>query len=410
MNNRLSIIFMLILTASSGLYAENISLNALIQKAKDKNPEIIAARNNWNAEKVRVLPERTWESPGFFIDSQNMPVDEFNLGKANETMYGIEQMVPFPGKLAIKGKIAALDAERAMWDFRETEFKVIAQLKAAYSKYFYINKAIDIYNDNLELMKNFAAVAETKYISGKTSQGEVLRAQVETSKMYNMIITLQQEKELAEAELNALIGNDPDEKIQIPEELTLSYIKKGWDEIRNIIINNNPQLKKENIGILTGRWLNRYAKTGFLPDFNLTYRKRRMSGSWSGQDLMVGFTLPLWFWKPAFNIKESAYGLKASLAGQKNMELMTVYAGKELFIKLQTLERQLELYKTTFLPQAEQAFKVIEVSYRSGKEDFLMLLDSERALLDFQIDDYKSFSEYYQNLAELERISGVELK
>ena len=98
MNNRLSIIFMLILTASSGLYAENISLNALIQKAKDKNPEIIAARNNWNAEKVRVLPERTWESPGFFIDSQNMPVDEFNLGKANETMYGIEQMVPFPGK------------------------------------------------------------------------------------------------------------------------------------------------------------------------------------------------------------------------------------------------------------------------------------------------------------------------
>jgi outer membrane protein TolC len=120
--------------------------------------------------------------------------------------------------------------------------------------------------------------------------------------------------------------------------------------------------------------------------------------------------LPLWFWKPAFNIKESAYGLKASLAGQKNMELMTVYAGKELFIKLQTLERQLELYKTTFLPQAEQAFKVIEVSYRSGKEDFLMLLDSERALLDFQIDYYKSFSEYYQNLAELERISGVELK
>lgn len=396
--------------AMSSFAQEHAALSSLVAIAKEKNPEIIATREMWNVAKVKILQERTWDNPSVFVDYQKMPIDEFNTGKADETMYGITQMIPFPGKLSIKGKLSKLDAERTEWDYKETELRIITKLKTAYAKYYYINKSIEIYNENLELMKNIAAVAEKKYVSGKATQGEVLRTQVEASKMHNMLITMKQEKELAAAELNTIIGNDPDEKMPATEDLLPVYIKNNWNEIRKIIAEKNPQLNKEKINVLMGNWATRYAKTSFLPDFDLTYRKRQMNGDWSGQDLMIGLSLPLWFWKPAYNVRELSYELKASLSGQKNVELMTIYAGKEQFIKLQALERQIELYKTTFLPQAEQSFKVTESLYRSDKEDFLMLLESERAFLDFQLDYYKNISEYHQNRAELEKIAGVELE
>jgi outer membrane protein, heavy metal efflux system len=389
---------------------ESASLSSLITRAKDKNPEIIAARESWKAAKAGVLRERSWENPMFSIDYQNMPLNDFNTGKANETWYEVQQAVPFPGKLSIKGKLASLGAEKAGWDYRETELGVIARLKAAYAKYFYIGKTIGIYEENIGLMKDFASAAEKKYVSGGATQGEVLRAQIESLKMQNMLINLRQEKETAAAEINALLGSGPDEKIGEPEELTPVYVKSGWDRIKALIDENNPRINMEKVNVSMAAWSSRYARTGFLPDLDLTYRKRQTAGNWTGQDFMIGFTLPIWLWSPISGARESALGLKSSAAGQKNTELMTVYAGKEIFVRLQTLERQIELYRTTFIPQAEQSFKVTGSLYRSGKEDFLMLLESERALLDFQLDYYKTLAEYFQNRADLEKAAGVEVE
>ena len=146
--------------------------------------------------------------------------------------------------------------------------------------------------------------AEKKYISGNATQGEVLRSQVEASKTSNELLTLEQEKETVEAQLNSILGNSPDEKITSTEELKYEYINKKWDELNKIIISNNPGINKEKINVSIETHSRHYSETGFLPDFDLTYRKRQDKGDWSGQDLMVGFTLPLWFWKPLNNVKE----------------------------------------------------------------------------------------------------------
>ncbi|MDO8734945.1 MAG: TolC family protein [Elusimicrobiota bacterium] len=388
---------------------ETVSLQVLVDAAKRNNPEIIAAQKKWSAAKSKIWQEKTWDNPQLFIDWQKMPKNDFDLNTAEEKMYGISQMVPFPGKLSIKGKIAKFDAEKTEWEYKETELKILSELKISYAMYFYINKSIETYKQTTEIMNNFSKVAESKYVTGKASQGDVLRAQVEVSKMLNMIITMEQEKETVRAELNSLIGKNADEVIGEPEELTPKYIKNNWDEIKKTAIENNPDIRQQNASVSKSKWSKKKSYTEFLPDFDLTYRRSKMEMGNDSQDFMLGFTVPLWFWKPALGVKEMSDELKMAESERKNMELMAVYQAKEFFVKLKTAERLIKLYQSSVLPTAEQSLKVTESSYRADKEDFLNLLDSVRTLLDFQLEYYKYIAQYHQNLATLEKITGVKL-
>ena len=406
--SKLFLVFVMSNLCINRVSGETVSLQVLVDTAKRNNPEIIAAQKKWAAAKSKIWQEKTYENPQLFIDWQKMPKNDFDLNNAEEKMYGVTQMIPFPGKLSIKGKIAKFEAEKTEWEYRATELKILADLKIAYSMYFYINKSIETYKQTAEIMNNFSKVAGSKYIVGKASQGDVLRAQVEAVKMSNMLITMEQEKETVKAELNSLIGKNADEEISEPEELTPKFIKKSWDEIKKLVISNNPEIRQQNAAVSKSKSAKKMSYTEFLPDFDLTYRKRKMEMGNDSQDFMLGFTVPLWFWKPALGVKEMSDELKMAESESKNTELMAVYKAKEFFVKLKTAERLIELYRTSVLPPAEQSLKVTESSYRADREDFLNLLDSVRTLLDFQLEYYKYIAQYHQNIATLEKITGTE--
>jgi len=411
MKIRTDYLIILALTAlvnSQGI-SEVVSLDGLLRKACLNNPEINSARKKHDALNTIAGQGRTPDSPKIFIDYQKMPSGGFDPGEAEEKMFGITQMLPWPGKLYINGRIAGQEAEIAALDEKSTELEVISKLKAAYAEYFYISKAIEIYTENADIMSNFSKSIESKYAAGKASQTEALQAQVEASKMSNMLLNLKQEMETARAMINTLTGSNPDEMLGEPEELKPLYITETWDEIKDEVIKNNYEIKKQTAGISKNKLMKKYGISGLLPDFELTFRKRKMNGAWDGNDFMLGITAPLWFWKQAMNVRQMSYELEMSEYEAKNAEIMAVYSARAYFTRIETARNLIELYKISILPQAEQSKKAAQMAYLSGKGDFLQFLDSARTLLSFRLDYYKNISEYYQNLAMLEKIAGVEL-
>ncbi len=62
------------------------------------------------------------------------------------------------------------------------------------------------------------------------------------------------------------------------------------------------------------------------------------------------------------------------------------------------------------MPILESAIETSLASLRAGKGDFMMLLDSQRMLIETKMDYYKAQVEYNMNLAELERTVGIDLR
>ena len=57
-----------------------------------------------------------------------------------------------------------------------------------------------------------------------------------------------------------------------------------------------------------------------------------------------------------------------------------------------------------------QALEVSRIAYQADRVDFLALLDTQRVLLDVELDYYRALSDLEQALADLERAVGAEIR
>ena len=72
--------------------------------------------------------------------------------------------------------------------------------------------------------------------------------------------------------------------------------------------------------------------------------------------------------------------------------------------------RKIDLYGTTLLVQARSAFSVAQQNYESGASDFLNLIDSQRALLEIELEYQQALANQQKALAEIEMLVGRNLE
>jgi outer membrane protein TolC len=401
---------MLLAAAPFVAAAETVTLDSLIAQARQHNSELIAARQKWEAAKERVTQEKTWDKPRLTVEYWSVPEGTFDLSAANEKMYGIGQMVPFPGKLKARGKAAGFEAEAMGWETRDTELKVLANVKSSYAMYYSLTRAIETYRQTAGLMQMFGKVAESRYVTGRSSQSDILRAQIEAEKMSNMVITLQQERETVKTELNLLTGKNADEALGEPQDITPHFVTLNWEAVKAKTLASSTEIGRGNAALGQSKWVKTSAQLDYLPDFDLGFRRKKVDEIWSGSDVMVSMSVPLWFWKQKAGVREMAANQSAADAGRRNAELMAVATARETFTKLDAARRLLELYSASILPKSEQSLAVTQASFTAGKTSFLELLDSVRSYLEFKLDYYNYIAEYEKNLAMLERTVGAELR
>jgi outer membrane protein TolC len=97
---------------------------------------------------------------------------------------------------------------------------------------------------------------------------------------------------------------------------------------------------------------------------------------------------------------------KANLSAMKNETLLGITT---LFNEIKTAEQQIGNYKNRFIPLALQALEAARIGYRIGKTDFLNWIDSERTLLDIQMEHAMKLTEFWQQVAKMEQIIGKEV-
>ena len=68
--------------------------------------------------------------------------------------------------------------------------------------------------------------------------------------------------------------------------------------------------------------------------------------------------------------------------------------------------RRIALYRDTLIPRADEALHLSLSSYRSGDASLLDLIDSERALLDFELSYWRACRDFLQGEAHLRSLTG----
>ncbi len=382
-----------------------ITLEQALREAERSNPEIEAARKLWEARRERIVQVSTPDKPR--LDVERM------FGRSpfsgEEKSFSLTQELPFPTTLLLRRGAASREAQGAEQAYRAKVREVLSRTRSAFSMLFLAHKSLDIFNENVELMRRFAKSAESKYASGRASQGDALKAQVELTKMLNMVVELEAEKESSAAMLDALLGRRASGAFGVPAETAAPGLERALEELEAEALSGRPELKAAEIAARRAQDALSLGRSEFLPDLMLQYRRRSDPMRGVTQDGVVGFMLPLWFWKPAAMVREAKAEREMAEAELEGMRVMTLSEVRAAYAQARAAKRLYELYRTSLIPQAEAALSVAEAGYQSDKSSFLDLLDAQRSLLDFRVERLRKGAEYERRLSELERAVGKRL-
>jgi cobalt-zinc-cadmium efflux system outer membrane protein len=389
----------------------SLMLRDLIHETLERNPELVAARKQWEASSQRIVQARSLDDPTLSVHLWNFP-QTFNVTRADNSIFGLSQNFPFPGKLALKGEIASRSAERTEQVLHGKERELIARLKQAYYDLFLAHKAIQIHHEQVELLRQFAEIANAKFRTGKGSQADVLKAQVELSVLHQQLPVLEQRRETAAALLNTLLDRDPLSPLGVPQEPFLIPLDTTIDDLHRLALNVRPELKAAELTVRHSEQSRALAQRQYYPDFNVAFQRFQNFQANDGFGAYVAMTIPFSFWtKPKYDagVQEAAASVAAARAQQHQLENLTRFQVKDLLAKVRATEQVATLYHTTILPQAVQNLEAARVGYRTGKGGFLDLIDTQRALRGFQYEYYRALVEREHRLAELEQVIGSDL-
>jgi outer membrane protein, heavy metal efflux system len=396
-----------------------LTLEEAINRALVDNPNL--AEMKARAEAFAAIPSQvgTLPDPVLSFNALNLPTDTFNFSQEAMTQrqFGINQAIPFPGKLGLREEAARYEAEAAATDVDETRFRLLRDVKTTWWTVFNLDKAQEIVLRNQELLRQFIQIAETKYSVGKGLQQDVLLAQLELSKLLDLDLRLEGARRSEAARLNALMADPPDQPAQLSLDVNLVLpVLKDEQAFYQLADQYRPLLATQQSRIQASRKRVELAKKDYYPDFNVGAAYGIRSGDDLGRGSRADFaSIRLSMSLPIFTGRKQskAVSQRRSEMLQQTFRLHDLrnFVQADISKSVADFQRardRFELFKDGILPQARQTVASMMAGYQVNKVDFLNLVSAQVTEYNYEISYWQMLSEANQALARLVAAVGVE--
>ena len=390
-------------------------LTSLVEELDRNNPELKAARREVDMRVARVAPAGAPPDPslsfGYMSGLLRAPFFPSASAPGSFRQFGLSQEIPYPGKLGLQRRVAATEADAERWNAEDTGKQLIAELKMAYVEYVYVNRSLDVVRRSKERLEQFRQIAEAQYRVGQGLQQDVLKAQVEISMILEREAMFTQERDALRARINGLLFRPPDTPLDSALAYDASTVAPPVDELRRLVQQNYPALKRDERAIDRGQQALSLANKEVLPDFAVNVTSQKFTGGmpWMyGVDVMV--RLPI-FWqrKQRPMIAEAAAALDSGRRMRDNTLSTAIAQTTSEYLAATTSRRLAGLYSDSTLPQARLALESSLASYQVGRLDFLSVLTNFLTVLTYELNYEEQNARAAQALARLEPLTGLEL-
>ncbi len=393
-------------------------LDSLIEEALEANPDLKAAEARWHMFERKVIPAQSLDDPQFSLSFVNFPVNSLESGETAMTGKDLKlsQQFPFPGKLGTKGEMAE---QQALWFkgvYEDAKLLLAQKVKDAYYLLYYLDKAVDITEKNIEILDDFIRLTETKYEVGTGLQQDVLKAQVERSKLLDSLFTFKQRRETARADLNTLLYRPSTSAFGPINDFEMTRVEPSLEALQQVSEDERPLYTSFSSLVDRFKAQRHLAKLDYWPDFNLWagYRIREDAPGdpVSGTDFVSGgvsINLPVYRKKRDEAVAEADSAIRMAYEQYNDFRNKVHFGIHDAYVQMEKNRDLVLLFKTGIVPQANQTFQSAMAAYQVGEVDFLTLLDALLKLYLYEIDYYRVLADYQRNVAKLEAESGVDL-
>jgi cobalt-zinc-cadmium efflux system outer membrane protein len=389
------------------------SLHELIQEAEQKNPQIAASFHAWQASRnvpkqVSALPETQVSVQQFSVGSPR-PFAGYSNSDFAYIGFGASQDIPYPGKRQFRASIAEHEADSMEAQTDSVRRTVVGNLKMVYFRLAYIQQTLGVLQRSDQLLNQVQEASEARYRVGQGNQQDVLKAQLQHTKILQEIAHHHQEEGLLEAQIKQVLGRPQESPDIVAETLMLRALPYTAAELLQRAREQNPDVHSKQASIRQQETQVELAHKNFRPDFNVQYAYQH-TGSQARDYYMAtfGIRLPNRGRQKAelAEAQENQERARQELDAESQRVLSEV---QQQYVRAQTSEERLKIYSDGLVPQSEATFQSALSAYQSNRQDFESLLSGFLDVLNLDLEYRNELVEHESALADLERLTGVEL-
>jgi outer membrane protein TolC len=424
-------------------------LDSLVARALSANPSLRAASSRVDAARARVRPSAALPDPMLMLGLINQPLAATTApssahGAAGSggpdpmtmRMIGVEQTLPYPGKLALRARTAQREVDATQAALDGARRQVIRDVKSAYYELAYVDQALAIVDRNRDVLTGLIAVTESRYSVGTAGQQDVLKARVEATRLAEIAAGLAEQRRAAIALLNALLDRPTDAPVErpiIPPAITRAAVASSPESIRfasstfgaraaesplrplsdlqEAAIHDSPDIREHEAMIAAQAARVELARKAYLPDVDLSLQYGyRGAGQANMVTAIVSLPIPIFKGRKQDQEVGQASAQLAVLEAEHDAKVNTLRADVARLVSDVERERtRLALSVKAILPQSRAALASATASYQVGKVEFLTVLENQATVFTYEMDYFRALTDFAKNVAELERVVGAEV-
>jgi outer membrane protein, heavy metal efflux system len=391
--------------------APPVSLNELINEATQNNPEIAAAERGYTASthvaRQRLALPDTQVTLQLFSVGSPRPFAGYTNSDFAYIGLGVSQEIPYPGKRGLRAQVANREAEVHHVQIESVRRTVTGKLKAAYFRLAYLQQTLSVLERNDRLLKDVEQIVESRYRVGQGNQQEVLKAQLQHTKILQEITMHHREVGQLEAQLKQLLNRLQESPDIQTEPLAARALTHSASELLGMVKQQNPDVQARQAMLTKTASQVELAKKDFRPDFGIQYMYENTDRKFRDY-YMASFSVTL----PNRSRRKAELAEAEANREQANKQLEAEVQRRmaevqDQYVVAQTSAEQLKIYKDGLLPQSNATFQSALAAYQANRQDFQTLMSSFMDVLGLELEYQRELADHEIALARLETLTGV---
>jgi outer membrane protein TolC len=390
-----------------------LSLAQAEQLALEADPLIKRYSASSRSHDAESSANGTLPDPKLRLGMFNVPLDSFSTTEDPSTQLriGIQQEFPRGDTTDLKQQQSKWLAQAAMAQANDEKLKLLMNVRDAYLNLYYEIQAGSIVNETRELFVKLAKITEDQYAAGRVNQQDVIRADLELSRLEDRATKIQGNEDEYRAYLAQWVGDiawqdiDSDFPVlpDVPDNVDI-----------NELLTQHPSVMAETAKVEASRTMIEVTRQDYKPGVGafVEYRKRFGENA-DGSDrsdmmaAMVTVDIPLFTEnrqdKNVAAREESANAARYSRDDRLRVLKRKLEKDRAIYRRLG--EREM-IYRNKLVSSAANNAEASLNAYQSGVTEFTTLMRAGITELDVRLENLRIQVDRLRTQARLLYITG----
>ena len=393
-------------------------LRAYVTAAVENNPALLESHARYQAARQQVPQVSALPDPVVSF-TQALRSVETRVGPQLNSIT-LSQTFPWFGTLALRGRVALLEATALHHRYQAARRDVVARVKETYYDLGYLDATLGLAREEQSLLEHYETLARARYATGQGLQQAAIRLQAEITRVVDRRHGIERQRGTLAALLNGLLDRPAEEPVPTVPSLERPVAAIDRERLHGLGERHRHEIRAATALVESGEQAIELARRSARPDFTATVgmtnvgRRDDAAGlpplpdnGRNSLTVSLGVSLPLWGTKYRAGVEQANEELRAHARHRTAARNAMGTEIQHAVVRLETLGRQIDLLDTVLIPQTEEALRATETAYETGQLGVLELLDSERTLIDVRSLRARYLSDLLIALTALERAIGT---